>query len=208
MSPNVGNFVHDLVEMAKAMETLPQVQAELDRAIGQIEEYAKQVQRLEMIAIERKAEIDNLHSRIRSLEVERDDASFRVLEAEDKAHNVLAMAKAARVSLDQITGLLDPPKPEPEPVQPPVSEVVQSIEPQSQGQGEGNPLPVMEHSQTGSNAPETTALAPSAVLPSGPYANKRYHDHPVYVSLWDWIDGGGTEESYRWAPSPAVGSSA
>lgn len=114
MSPNVGNFVHDLVEMAKAMETLPQVQDDLTRTQGVMIEQARTIQSREEAIIRYKAEIEALNSRIRSLEVERDDASFRVMEMEDKTHQVMGMlidfeckAKGARM-------ILDPPKPEPE----------------------------------------------------------------------------------------------
>ena len=85
MSPHAaGSLIADLVEMAKASETLPLIQADLDRANEAIEAYAKQVQRLELQAIDRKAEIDALQSIIRTTEASRDDAEFRFLEIEDR----------------------------------------------------------------------------------------------------------------------------
>lgn len=113
MSPNVGNFVHDLVEMAKAMETLPHVQAQLDHANDMIENYAKQVQDREIAIVNYKEQIEELNAKVRSLEVERDDASFRVLEAEDTANSALTLVRTASVDLAIAIQKLDPPKPEP-----------------------------------------------------------------------------------------------
>src|SRR6266849_2950976 len=70
MSPAVGNFVHDLVEMAKAMDTLPQVEAEnasLKTAIGEAQQ---QVQDREIAIFGYKEEIEVLNAKVRSLEVE------------------------------------------------------------------------------------------------------------------------------------------
>ena len=35
----------------------------------------------------------------------------------------------------------------------------------------------------------------------GPYFGKRYYDHPVWMTLGDWLVGGGTEYDYNWRPS-------
>jgi len=40
----------------------------------------------------------------------------------------------------------------------------------------------------------------------GPYHGKHYVDHPFYVSLNHWLEGGGTEEDYYWR-SNALGAS-
>ncbi len=37
---------------------------------------------------------------------------------------------------------------------------------------------------------------------SKPYEGKRYYDHPVYMTLAAWQDGGGTEDDYNWRPAP------
>lgn len=220
---NVGSLVQDLVEMAEAVKLVPQLKEALNQATAQSEHYAKHVEELEINAINRKAEIDRLNDRIRSLEVERDDASFRVLEAEDKAHTVLAMAKAARVSLEQMTGLLDPPKPQPEPevLQPQAVELTQeqrvpdptvnTTTNSSDTASTANNQDIA-HTSTSEEAPKSVANPTNSLSGSsqdthgggeaskGPYFGKRYHDHPVYVSLHDWLDGSGTEEDYYWRP--------
>ena len=56
MSPHaMTSLVSDLVEMAKAVERLPLVEHELDRANTLIEDYAKTIQRLEIKAHDYKA---------------------------------------------------------------------------------------------------------------------------------------------------------
>ena len=74
---SVGNFVHDLVEMAKATERLPMIEAENERLQTMVEDYAKRIQTLELRLIDRATEIDNLHETIRAAEVSRDDAELR-----------------------------------------------------------------------------------------------------------------------------------
>lgn len=116
MSPNVGNFVHDLVEMAKAMERLPGVEADLNKAYGDIEAYATQVQRLEMKLIDRANEIETLHSKVREAEAGRDQAETMFLELDEKAHQIVGVLAMVQDMSRNAKDLIDPPKPQPEPV--------------------------------------------------------------------------------------------
>src|SRR6266436_990938 len=113
MSPAVGNFVQDLVEMAKATETLPIVQHENETLKADLSHAQDTIAARETAIISYKQQIDDLHAKVRSLEVERDDASFRVLEAEDTAHSILTQARNAQATLAEVISKLDPPKPEP-----------------------------------------------------------------------------------------------
>lgn len=74
-----------------------------------------------------------------------------------------------------------------------------------QGQSEPDPTSV-EHSNTdtlteqsltsdASQAPSPSWADPSTPKPQ-PYDGIRYQDWPKYVSLLDWIEGGGTESGY------------
>ncbi len=158
MSPAVGNFVHDLVEMAKAMELLPQAEAENARLHTQVEEYAKTVQAREMAIIGYKDEIEALHAKVRSLEVERDDASFRTMEVEDTLHSTLDQARRAKDTLDGLIAKLDPPKPQPEP------EVVQ---PQAVTPVEASPIPGHEYDKaTDAWYPTASPEGQSAEVPT------------------------------------------
>lgn len=115
MSPNVGNFVHDLVEMAKAMETLPQVEAERDRLNRDYNSALVTVADRETTILRLKTEIEAHLATIRKLEVDRDHAELMFLELDERTHKVLANVKNAMDQLDQTVSQLDPPKPQPAP---------------------------------------------------------------------------------------------
>lgn len=249
-SPNVGNFAEALVEMAKATEELPKARAEIDRQSTMIEDYAKQVQSLELRAIDRKNEIDKLVSRINDLEVARDDAELRFLEADETLHNVLGNLRSVQASLGSAVATLDPPKAESEPKAEPMGQSdadptmsVNSGEPKSdqtsvassaiedatfndsptasptwtnytensfpevKTEAAGEPTATNLNINTakseiadGHPAENIKSALASDTPPSGPYSGKRYYDHPVYVSLDDWIAGGGAAIDYHWCP--------
>ena len=228
MSPAVGNFVQDLVEMAKATEQLPQALADNERLKAALDASSQQVQDRELAISRYKEEIESLQAKVRSLEVERDDASFRVMEAEDHAHATLATARAIQEHLNGMIGQLDPPKPQPEPVH----EAVKSIEEVQQepvapatepvpvptdrsgdvpnwagpqGQSVADPTatssqPSMSHTASIAESGDTSPVH-SDTPPPGRYSGKRYFDHPYYVSLAGWLAEGGTEEDYNWRPA-------
>lgn len=284
MSPNVGNFVHDLVEMAKAMEELPQVQAKLAHAETMMSNQAVVIMAREESILKLKAEIEALNAKVHSAEVARDDAELRFLEADDRATHATLALRGVQTALGSAIAVIDPPKPEPEvakvapmvftegadgstasssatatdwtapPPSPvtlsgdpanvdswaskPVSEVVSQVEevasdpvypaPQGQsespltgthvqtqdssasvsedivatGQGQSETLPTAR-----SPIDESSALSESADKQDGassqspkPYVGKLYHDHDKWVSRRDWIEGGGTDDSYDWRP--------
>lgn len=113
MSPNVGNFVHDLVEMAKAMEELPKVQDALNDANGRADALAETVAQRELSILGLKAEIETLNHRLNAAEVARDDAEYRFLELDEKAAGAVNLVRAMQATLGQVTEKLDPPKPQP-----------------------------------------------------------------------------------------------
>lgn len=84
MSQSVQDVLSAITEASAALNREPQLQsriAELERSLNQSQSHA---QALEIHIVEYKGIIDNLQSKVRSLEVERDDMGFRQLEAEDK----------------------------------------------------------------------------------------------------------------------------
>lgn len=113
MSPNINSFVGDLVEMARAMEELPDVKAKLTSANSFIDDLAKTVQERELRIIELKAEIDRQAHAITTLEVARDDAELRFLEVEDASSKVTNSLRAMAASMGSCIDMLDPPKPQP-----------------------------------------------------------------------------------------------
>lgn len=76
-----------------------------------------------------------------------------------------------------------------------------------QGQSEPDPTtaePVILQSGAGLQTVDASTIGEMQSSP-GPYSNKRYYDHPVYVSPDDWLAGGGTEADYHWRPSHDYG---
>lgn len=177
MSPHVGNFVQDLVEMAKAVEQVPILQAELNETVKGLENALSHNQGLESNIIGYKAQIEDLQAKVRSLEVERDDASFRVLEAEDITASVLNSAKVAQAGLDAIIAKLDPPKPQPEPeVLPRATEFLQGNVDESgyhppqtddpnlpQGESATDPTPIANDGEMKSDQTSVTSSATTDV---------------------------------------------
>lgn len=214
MSPNVGNFVQDLVHMAQATERLPQVEAELDKANTTIETYAKQVQDREISILSLKSEIEALNSRIQAAEVARDDAEMRFLELDEKADKVADMLRTVIALGHEAHDALVPPKPgplpEPEPVKEPEAQNFTGFQPTvseavtTQGQSESNPTASTQgntaSSETLAGSSQTAELVTAqeqvSVSTDKPYLGKFYYDHPTYVSYHDWIEGGGSEENY------------
>src|SRR6266403_4405657 len=214
MSPAVGNFVQDLVEMAKATETLPIVQHENETLKADLSHAQDTIAARETAIISYKQQIEDLHAKVRSLEVERDDASFRVLEAEDTAHSILTQARNAQATLAEVISKLDPPKPEPvkepEPVLPqavPIQSYEEAhppaFEPIPHGtgagawSGQGSPTPP-DAPQGQSEAPPTLAPTtpsglgetPSPVSPSPseptPYSSELSDPEPSPRWSYEW----------------------
>jgi hypothetical protein len=129
MSPNnPGNFVNDLVEMASAFKRLPEVEAELAEARREAAKAMDTIQRLEHKLLDRSNEITEHLSRIRSLEVERDDAQFHALEADDRTQRALDFIKATFGNAGALIQALEPPAPpKSEPAAPEVP--VQPVQP-------------------------------------------------------------------------------
>ncbi len=101
MSPTVDNFVHDLVAMAKAYDTLPGLEAENKQLQeGRLRD-GETIARLETRIMDLKAQQDETLAKLRSVEAERDEAGFRQLEAEDKVANLVRSFQVVQVSIGQ-----------------------------------------------------------------------------------------------------------
>ena len=90
----IDNFVGSLVEMAKAYEELPMVQRQLNDLRSELDKAQDTIASREIKIMQLSQEADLLNSRIRSLEVERDDAQFHALEADDRTQRALDFIKA------------------------------------------------------------------------------------------------------------------
>lgn len=116
MSPVMDNFVHSLVEMAKAMEELPQVQAELERTKQTTEQQGHMIASREESILRLKADIETLQAKVRDAEASRDDAELRFLDLDEKAGKVLRTLGTFQSEAQSLAELLSPkPEPVPEP---------------------------------------------------------------------------------------------
>ena len=295
MTRDVSSFVGDLVQMAKAMEELPHVQAELAEAQASNLRLSETVGQREESILKLKAQIEALQAEKRSLEVERDTAQFQVLEEQEARDQALAFVKMVAGNAASLLKAVEPPMPQPEPQPDPaidpgpaISGAFETTEGVPVAQGEDHPttaggaeaslgqseaLPTSAPFPAPSTPPSTAAdsgavfaesaassqraesaqsptatsstqedatsqsqsatssgvesmasvstqpsegvsvpsdptlgqkasssdnaLQPSTpAQPDRPYAGKRYTDVPYYVSLVEWLSGGGTEELY------------
>jgi chromosome segregation ATPase len=202
MSPHAANsLVHDLVQMAQAFERLPGVEAELNQANETIGHQANTIQRLELKLIDRNITIETLHTTVRDLEVARDDAELRFLEADDKINRILGVVRSATVTLEGAVG--EDKRPEPETTTEPMP-ISPALHVEEQGQSAPNPIPALtEKDASIGSANETAMDSDTAFIEitqveplTGPYHNKLYIDVPGYIILPDWLAGGGTEADY------------
>ncbi len=226
MSPNVGNFVHDLVEMAKAMEELPQVRDELASKAHELDGALHRIQEREEAIARYKAEIDQLHAKVRSTEAERDDAELRFLDGEDRTRSALDFIKGTFGSAGSLIQALEPPaKVEPVseaiPMPPAEPEVIHqpTMPPEPQGgwgQSE-HPLPHLDAQSTGltPNSSETQPMVPStSPAPTADHANSSEvpkSDANPLATTGENTDGATTAEplsvdNVSYANEPEVGS--
>lgn len=243
MSPHAqASFVNDLVEMAEAYKHLPMVREELRDTQERLNAALNMVQRLEGKLLDRANEIDAKNATIRQLEVARDDAELRFLEADERTTRALDFIKSTFGNAGTLIQALEPksePQPQPEVASLPLSEVGLNVPPSNEsasGQdatasattalssvntesGERAADPTLssnvptqsDHSSVHEHVTETAIATDNGSkqddgilakpIEHGPYSGKRYHDHPYYVTLSGWLEGGGTEADYHWRPA-------
>lgn len=143
----INSFVGNLVEMAKAYEELPGVQAELSAAHGTLEVQSNTISRLEQRIMELKGEVEAAHANTHRVEAERDEAIGSFLAADNRAMRALDFIKAGFGSAGAFVQSLEPPKPEPKadevkPVEPMPPEMAKIGENTYFGAAEAEPAPV------------------------------------------------------------------
>lgn len=138
-------------EAAKAR--VPELTKMIDELSAKLNESQRHAQALELRAKERETTIEGLNQKVSSLVVERDDASFRELEAQDRFTTLLESVRPIWSSLGHALNRADPPKPVPEPVK--VAPTQPEPSPfQPPGQSEGGPTAQAENT----SAPSTPSL--------------------------------------------------
>jgi len=105
---SVHEILSAITEAKVALDREPQLTSrilELERSLNQSQQHA---QAIELKLIDRNDTIDSLQSKVRSLEVERDDMGFRELEAEDKVERLLNAMRYAEQNLGEAADGADP----------------------------------------------------------------------------------------------------
>lgn len=218
----IDNFVGSLVEMAKAFEERPGLHRHIEELEININAKVAANQALEDSNAILRGHIDELNAKLAEVSKERDDASFRVLEVEDKASRVLDLAKTLQTGLGQVIAEVEPPK-SPDPVEVSNDAFQKAIDemPKPMEGFPGNPLPgtfpeaapatgqsepdptVGSTDVTMTNVPLDAQLtgAPSIdALADKPYAGRRwselgYHEKPYNRDAW--YAGGGDDNGWN-----------
>lgn len=164
----VDNFVGSLVEMAKAYERMPAVEAELRKTQDYAGTLADTVAAREETILRLKAEIEALHAKQRELEVSRDDAQFHALEADDRTQRALDFIKATFGNAGALIQALEPPKAEPTVANVPVQAVPEaSAAPEGvTNPDETSPKPYLE--QTSEGVPFRSIYDPNTATQPAP----------------------------------------
>jgi hypothetical protein len=190
MSPHaVNSLVTDLVEMAKAVELVPTLEAEIARLKG-----------IEADLTQAKEYAASLEQRLHNAEVARDDAEMRFLEADDAAHKAIGVLNQIMGYSDSIQSqvrnardLIDPPKPQPEPVSVQV-----------------DPTPFVNTQETPSaSVPRPSAFSPDVATsgtPEGQSESLPTTDHPSTMSGGLGTDLTETDTKGQSDPFPTVTS--
>lgn len=205
----IDNFVGSLVEMAKAFEERPR----LEQRIAELEPAKAALEDSNSIL---RQHIDELNAKLAEVSKERDDASFRVLEVEDKASRVLDLAKTLQTGLGQVIAEVEPPK-SPDPVEVSNDTFQKAIDEMHKPMEgfPGNPLPGTfpeAAPATGQSEPHPTAepvpsqdiganstVEAPASSADKPYAGRRWSEFGYLEAPYNrdvWFAGGGDEEGW------------
>jgi len=168
------NFVSELVQMAKAFEELPLVQASLSESRQQVTEQSITISNLEMRIIDLKNDLDSAHSATRKAEVERDHAETMFLETDQKLDKLRGICSYFSL---EVAGFVRASEPEPvaEEVIPTQEEINQWLrdnpmpQPKAEEGASADPLPAVtaDQSQTAASMTEPTA-APTILIEAAP----------------------------------------
>ena len=211
-------LTQSFIEMVEAFKAKPELEAKIasltsDNAMcyGTIDQLRFEIETL-------KSEAANLHIRLSEVTKERDDASFRNLELDEKLAGIeklLGLAeRLEQARRDEHQATVNAMTPKPEPVQEP-----QPIEAYGfsgpidpvvvEGQSVVDPMPsnatdsaqfLSQETGTAFAEPDTRPINPYSGFPihypDGEYRGQPYYDKPSWVSWAAWVDAGGEAEPY------------
>ena len=212
----MSDMTQSFIEMVEAFKAKPELEAQIKRltddnamCYGTIEQL-----RFEIVTLE--ATKANLEAKLSEVTKERDDASFRNLELDEKLAGIEKLLGVAerleQARRDEHKATVDAMTPKPEPVpfhQEPIPDWMKS-EPvdivAGSGQSAADPTPsnatdsAQSPSQEAGIAPTEPKINPYSGFPihypDGEYKGQSYYDKPHWVSWAAWVDAGGEAEPY------------
>src|SRR6266702_3554739 len=103
MTDQGHNFIREIAEAYRALEAEPELQHKVQDYEGRHVRDGGTIARLETRIMELKNAQDELNTKLRSVEAERDDAGFRHLEAEDKVNNLIRTFQDVQATVGHTT---------------------------------------------------------------------------------------------------------
>lgn len=208
MSTSVHDILGAIGDAQRALSAEPQYRNEISELQKRLDEAMRHSQALELKISGYKDNVDTLQSKVRSLEVERDDTGFRLLESEDKLDKLLKAIRTAESGISSAVNAADPPKPEPVAPQATMAQALHTPSPEPtqapvpygdmlpQG-SQSEPHPTVSSSQEGQSSTVGPVVAEASANTAGkPYVGKHYRDYAEVISYYDWLAGGGTHNDY------------
>jgi len=209
---DVTSVLNSIKTAADALEEKPRLESRISELSREVDSLAAHNAGLESNIINYKSTIDSLNEKVRSLEVERDQAQFRTLELEDAHSNLARTLRSIGVDIGNAVLAIDPPKPEPVPEPVAIADAPVSVgQPAQEWSGSPDPQSPDTHwlnDATGQRVPASPA--PSAPTPETPtlkytgltwsQAREKYGnvgpDAVTYVQSV-WLENGGTMENWH-----------
>jgi len=210
----VLDIIKQLQAGEEARALLPNLELELQRVKGQLEQSQNHAQALELKCRDYRDQIDQLNTKVRQTQGERDEAMFRELETNERLDKLVEAIGGVRRDLNNTIGDLGSmeasAKPKPEPVSAsPTQETASSTTAASSltsapttdvasgpGESAGDPTVVGEHTSPQPVASEPAASQASVVGTDRPYDGMGYWHKPSDVTWRTFFAGGGIRPSW------------
>ena len=207
----MSDMTQSFIEMVEAYKAKPELEAQIaslkadnSMCYGTIDQL-----RFEIVTLE--ATKANLEAKLSEVTKERDDASFRNLELDEKLAGIEKLLGVAE-RLEQARQLehqatVDAMTPKPEPLTPIYAGPIDPIMVQGQSAADPTPVGQPENDTTTSKdgiepipTPSEPKINPYSGFPihypDGEYKGQPYYDKPSWVSWAAWVDAGGEAEPY------------
>ena len=219
----MSDMTQSFIEMVEAYKAKPELEAKIDDLTRDNAVCYSTIDQLRFEIETLKSEKTNLSIRLSEVTKERDDASFRNLELDEKLAGIEKLLGVAerleqarreghQAGVDAMTPKQEPvdlskapisgdpwydPNSQTGPIDPVVVQGQSAVDPISAGQPESDTTTSKDgiETQTPSNPINPYSGFP-VHYPDGEYKGQPYYDKPAWVSWAAWVDAGGEAEPY------------